>query len=52
MYTTEQADTLRQYKALLAEYNAGKLDYQTYVDKTLPLWDKLNTLFERHQKTS
>jgi len=52
MYTTEQALILRQYRKILAEYNSGNMDYQTFVDKTLPLWDKLNTLFERYQKTS
>ena len=52
MYTTEQANTLRQYRAILAEYNSGNIDYQTYVNKTLPLWDRLHTLFEGHQKTS
>lgn len=52
MYTTEQADTLRQYKALLNDYNTGKLDYQTFVELTLPIWDRLNILFERDQKTS
>ena len=47
MYTDEQTQTLKKYKALLQDYNTGKISYQAYVDQTLPLWNKLTKLFGR-----
>jgi hypothetical protein len=38
---------LRDYKALLKDYNEGKISYKEFVDQTLPLWNKLNNLFEK-----
>lgn len=52
MYTQEQLDTLKQYKQALNNYNTGKISYKEYVDTTLPLWDKLNKLFEIAQKNN
>ena len=52
MYTTEQLDALKKYKALLEDYNKGTISYKEYVDQTLPLWDLLNKLFEKDQKSS
>lgn len=51
MYTDEQIKTLKEYKAILKDYNEGKISYKEYVDQTLPLWDKLNVLFEKDQKS-
>ncbi len=48
MYTDEQTQTLKKYKALLQDYNTGKISYQAYVDQTLPLWNKLNVLFKKN----
>lgn len=50
MYTQEQQDTLKKYKQALNNYNAGNITYDEYVTETLPLWEKLNYLFEKPKK--
>ena len=50
MYTQEQLDTLKKYKQALQNYNTGKITYNEYVAETLPLWEKLNYLFEKPKK--
>jgi hypothetical protein len=52
MYTDEQIKTLKKFKAILEDYNKGTISYKEYVDQTLPLWDLLNKLFEKDQKSS
>lgn len=50
MLTQEQKDTLQTYKQALNDYNTGKITYNEYVEQTLPLWNKLNILFEKPKK--
>jgi hypothetical protein len=50
MYTTEQTQALKEYNTALNDYNQGNITYERYIELTLPLWEKLNILFEKTQK--
>lgn len=52
MYTEEQIKALKEYKKALHDYNTDQITYKQYVTLTLPLWDRLNVLFEKDQKSS
>lgn len=52
MYTEEQIKALKEYKKALHDYNTDQITYEQYVKLTLPLWDRLNVLFEKDQKSS
>lgn len=47
MFTPEQAQALKEFKTILEKYNTGQITYTEYVEKTLPLWDKINILFNK-----
>lgn len=52
MYTQEQTQALKEYNKALKDYNTDQITYEQYVEITFPLWNKLNTLFEKNQKSS
>jgi hypothetical protein len=50
MYTQAQKQALQDYKKALQDYNNDKISYKEYVAITLPLWDKINILFDMESK--
>lgn len=51
MYTTEQTQALQEYRSTLDQYNQGTITFNQYIEKTIPLWEQLNKLFEKTKKT-
>lgn len=50
--TQEQTQALQQFKQALNDYNEDKISFNEYVSITLPLWEKINILFKKDQKSS
>jgi hypothetical protein len=50
MYTPDQIKALTEYKQALQHYNTGKITYSEYIEQTIPIWEKLNYLFEKPKK--
>ncbi len=51
MYTTEQADRLKQYRQILEQYNRGQITYKEFVEASYPVWQDINKLFDLDQKS-
>ena len=52
MYTQEQLKALKEFKKAIDDYNTDQITFEQYVAITLPLWDQLNVLFKKDQKSN
>jgi hypothetical protein len=51
MYTQAQTQALLKFKQALQDYNQGHITVEQYAEITLPLWNEINQLFDRNQKS-